>query len=136
MSFFAIGFIIFPVFQSWAGPPEPFVRWYPFNLDIELVWRGIFATYALLMLYTAFYGPTENNIGFVVYIGISGMFHSTVMLVMNLVEARNGNLNGNMEHLYGDIAGWYLVGLFSLIVCVASWKNMRLRVHDTQGLHD
>ncbi len=36
----AIGFMAFPVSQSWSGPPEPFVRWYPFVVNGELVWRG------------------------------------------------------------------------------------------------
>ena len=49
-------FIAFPVLNRWSGPPEPFVRWHPFGLDTELIWRGVFFSCAVGMLITA---PTQ-----------------------------------------------------------------------------
>lgn len=42
----AVLFLAFPVFQQWSGPPEPFVRWVPYSPAGELIWRGVFASYA------------------------------------------------------------------------------------------
>ncbi len=81
----AIAFFVFPVFQSWAGPPEAFVRWHPYNQNAELVWRGIFACYAFMMIWTATHNPGKN-LAFSLYLGISGGLHSTAMLIMNLVN--------------------------------------------------
>lgn len=114
ISLFAIGFIAFPVSQSWVRP-EPFVRWHPFSIDGELVWRGIFGSFALAMILTAFQ-PLRRHMVFTLNLFFSGFLHSSLMLVFNLVERSNGGRNGNSEHLYGDIVGWYFISLLSGLV--------------------
>lgn len=32
---------------------QRWVRWHPYNLDAELLWRGTFATFALALFFTA-----------------------------------------------------------------------------------
>jgi hypothetical protein len=112
----ATGFIAFPVARSWSGRPQDFVRWHPYSTSGELVWRGIFACYALGMYWTAIEGPGQRQRCFVRYLAVSGLLHATVMLIMNLSARGAGAANGNAEHLYGDIAGWYLVGVVSAVV--------------------
>jgi hypothetical protein len=112
----AVLFISFAVAQPWSGPPEKFVRWYPFNVDKELVWRGIFLSHALMMIWTALFQPHRYNFPFTVYLAISGTFHSTIMLILNLAERAVNGLNGNVEHIYGDVAGWYFVAFMNALV--------------------
>ena len=101
-----------------SGPPELFVRWHPYNSSLELVWRGIFATYAIMMIWSALHNPGKN-LAFIVYISISGGLHSTTMLIMNLISMKNGNY----EHLYGDIALWYIISFISSIICYIHWPR-------------
>lgn len=94
LAIIAIAFLAFPVAQPWEGPPEPFVRWHPYGEAGELVWRGIFAAYALCMLWAAAEGPLTKHLLFVVYLAVSGFVHATAMLAMCLAERASGGLNG------------------------------------------
>jgi hypothetical protein len=107
-------FIAFPVTQPWTGPVEPFVRWHPFSPQIENIWRGIFASFALAMIVAAT-GPGDRHRSFSLALGSSGILHGLVMAVDNLWSMKSGGPNGNIEHLYGDVAGWALIGLLGLI---------------------
>jgi hypothetical protein len=107
-----VGFFAFPVFQSWEGRPEPFVRWYNFTTNGELVWRGIFASYGL-GFFVCILDPFHRHILFIVYVAVSGFLHAGFMLIANLYSHAHGLPNGNREHLFGDIGGWFVVAFFS-----------------------
>lgn len=111
----AAGFFSFPVAQPWSGAPEPFVRWCPFTVPGELIWRGIFGTYAVTMLLTAIEGPAKHH-NYVLFLAVSGIVHAVIMLIMNLADRSAGLSNGNAEHLYGDVPGWFFIGLVAAMI--------------------
>ena len=111
---FASLFIAFPVLQSWSGPPELFVRWHPFSVPAELIWRGVFFSFAFGMLLTAF-DPSGRHSLFIVALVLSGYLHAAEMAADNLFSAHMGHRNGNHEHLYGDILGWFAIASFALL---------------------
>lgn len=113
-------FILFPVTKPWTGPVEPFVRWHPFSPEIETVWRGIFASFAVAMIVAA-WDPGRRHRPFLLALGLSGTCHGLFMGADNLIAAWAGTANGNLEHLYGDVAGWLAIGLISL----AYWRWRR-----------
>lgn len=117
----AVIFIAFPVTKPWTGPVEPFVRWHPFSPEIETVWRGIFASFAVAMAVAAL-DPGHRHRHFLLALGCSGICHAAFMAADNLLAAWYGRDNGNVEHLYGDVAGWLLIGLASL----AYWRARRI----------
>lgn len=41
--------------------------------------------------------------------------HATFMLIANLISREKGLPNGNPQHLYGDVLGWYLISIFSAL---------------------
>jgi hypothetical protein len=109
----ATAFVAFPVLQPWSGPPEPFVRWHPYFTDAELVWRAIFLAFAIGMVAAAS-DPFGRGKDFLLALGISGLFHASAMALDNLVSALRGGPNGNPEHAYGDVLGWFLIAAFAL----------------------
>lgn len=109
-----VGFLVFPVFQPWDGFVAPFVRWFAYTVDGELVWRGIFASYALGFFYCLL-DPFHLHVAYILYVAVSGFIHATFMLIANLISRVQGLPNGNSEHLYGDILGWYVIAAFSAI---------------------
>jgi hypothetical protein len=110
-------FILFPVLQPWSGPPEPFVRWHPFSLSGELIWRGIFLSFAFGMILTAF-DPLGRHRSFLVLLVLSGYLHSGEMAADNVLSAAMGGMNGNPEHLYGDVLGWFVIASISLLFLI------------------
>ena len=122
----AVLFIEFPVLQPWSGPPEPFVRWHPFSEHAEVVWRGIFLSFAAAMLLAAL-DPLGRHRFFLILLVTSGSLHAAEMAVDNLCAARMGGVNGNAEHLYGDVLGWFAIAAASLILLVA---DRRPRAHE------
>jgi hypothetical protein len=116
LSFFyvlwGIAFIAFPVFQSWDDPVAPFVRWFKFTESGELVWRGIFASYAISFLWCVF-DPFNRHRMYIGFVACSGFIHASFMLAASLYSRAHGLPNGNSEHLFGDIAGWFVISLFS-----------------------
>ena len=119
-------FILFPVSQPWSGPPEPFVRWHPFSQPGELVWRGVFLSFAFGMLLTAF-DPLGRHRSFLIVLVLSGYLHSGEMAVDNLLASRMDGMNCNPEHLYGDVLGWFAIASVSLLFLVFA----RRRAHQT-----
>jgi len=113
----ALLFIAFPVLQPWSGPPEPFVRWHPFSGPAELVWRGFFLSFAAGMVLAAF-DPLGRHRPFLVLLVVSGFLHAGEMAIDNLSSAGRGAMNGNPEHLYGDILGWFGIASVSLIFLI------------------
>jgi hypothetical protein len=113
----AVGFISAPVALSWDGRPAPYVRWYAYTVNGELLFRGTFATIAFGNLLAAT-EPQGRHAAYVLYVAAQGIIHATMMLVASLLAASAGHPNGNVEHLYGDIAGWYLISavLFSALL--------------------
>ena len=109
----AILFIVFPVLQPWSGPPEPFVRWHPFSPSGELIWRGVFLSFAFGMILTAF-DPFGKHRSFLVMLVFSGFLHSGEMAIDNLLSMRNSGMNANPEHLYGDVLGWFVIASVSV----------------------
>lgn len=49
---------------------------------------------------------------FVLFLCISGFIHATTMLFDNRLSKEG---NDNVEHLYGDILGWYLISIVSIV---------------------
>ncbi len=123
---FATLFVLFPVLQSWSGPPELFVRWHPFSLAAELIWRGLFLSFAFGMFVAAF-DPSGRHSLFLVALVLSGYLHSAEMTVDNLSSARLSHTNGNHQHLYGDILGWFAIASFALLFLALD--RMRGRLH-------
>ncbi|WIA22282.1 hypothetical protein OEZ85_004602 [Tetradesmus obliquus] len=70
--------------------------------------------------------PLGKHFVFVCYLGLSGCVHASVMLGMNLWQRAVGGPNGNAQHLYGDVAGWYAVGIASIIAAAASCRSQRV----------
>lgn len=124
---FAFAFIAFPVLQPWSGPPEAFVRWHPFGLGTELIWRGVFLSFAIGMLIAAF-DPARRHRLFIVALVLSGYLHSAEMALDNLTSAAMGSMNGNREHLYGDVLGWCTIASLSLVF-LASVRKRSLPKH-------
>ncbi len=118
----AILFVAFPVLQPWYGPPEPFVRWYPFSPAGELVWRGIFLSFSFGMMMTAL-DPFGRHRPFLIALVLSGYLHSGEMAVDHLLSVQMVGMNANPEHLYGDILGWFVIASVSLLFLLLSRKN-------------
>jgi hypothetical protein len=122
---FAILFILFPVLQPWSGPPEPFVRRHPFSLTGKLIWRGVFLSFALGMLLTAF-DPGGRHRPFIVLLVFSGYLQAGEMTADNLWSARMAGMNGNPEHPYGgDVLGWYVIASLALLFLILDRRNWR-----------
>jgi hypothetical protein len=116
-----IGFIAFPVARPWDGRVAPFVRWFAYTVSGELVWRGIFASYAL-GFFVCTLDPFNRHSVFVLYVAVSGFLHACFMLTANLYSYYHSPQlpNGNREHLFGDIAGWFVISLFSAAILLGS----------------
>ena len=130
-----IAFIVFPVSQSWGGFVEPFIRWITFTDSGELVWRGIFASYAL-GFFTCVLDPFNRHLLFILFVAVSGFLHASFMLAANLYSHAHGLPNGNREHLFGDIAGWFVVALFSAAILIGisfSIKAQSRSLNDQRG---
>lgn len=110
-----LAFVAGPVLAPWDPPAQAFVRWHPFSTNEELVWRMIFLGYALGFFWTVWNGPQRQR-SFLLLVGVSGVFHATEMLADNLVSASRNHVNGNPEHLYGDVAGWFVIALLALLM--------------------
>jgi hypothetical protein len=70
--------------QSWTGPPEPFVRWHPFVVNGELVWRGTFALYGMRVLFfsalSSYSFPQEVALLFIKSFNFSSSFSCVFFL--------------------------------------------------------
>ena len=76
------------------------------------------------MLWTGVEGPNKQR-PFVRFLCASGFVHATVMLVMSLSARAVGGLNGNTEHLYGDIPGWFLITIVAALFEWSCWRHAR-----------
>jgi hypothetical protein len=125
----AVGFLAFPVFQSWAGPPEPFVRWHPYSPRGELVFRGTFATFALGHLLALPDPAGARGAPYVAWFALQALLHASAMLAMSRAAATHGSVGGdanaNAEHLYGDVAGFY--GFCVALPALLAAAGVRLR---------
>jgi len=128
---FSIGLIAFPVSQPWSSSPEPFIRWHPYTIPGELVWRGIFFSYSSSIIYSCAEHPLGKHVVFVLYVGISCIIHSVVMLGMNINQKVKGQPNGNPEHLFSEIPGFFIVGILNLI---GVWYSCALAVPNDDDL--
>ena len=120
----AAAFVAFPVLQPWSGPPEPFVRWHPYSADAELVWRAIFLAFAVGMTAAA-RDPFGRSKDFLLALGFSGLLHASAMAIDNLVSALRGGPNGNPEHAYGDVLGWFSIAVFALAAVRMAGRGAR-----------
>jgi len=122
----AVGFLTFPVFQSWAGPPEPFVRWHPYSPRGELVFRGTFGTFAVGHLLALPDPAGARGAPYVALFALQALLHASAMLAMSrAASARGGDANANAEHLYGDVAGFY--GFAVVLPALLAAAGVRLR---------
>ncbi len=119
---FLLGPVLHPV---WNGPEQPFVRWHPFSAPGELVWRGIFFCFAIGMMITA-WDPLRRHRPFLLVLAWSGLFHATEMAADNRMSAAMQGMNGNHEHLYGDVLGWYVIaGLSAALLILSRGREAR-----------
>mmetsp|Transcript_24931 Transcript_24931/g.25148 ORF Transcript_24931/g.25148 Transcript_24931/m.25148 type:complete len:287 (+) Transcript_24931:97-957(+) len=127
-------FIYFMIWQPWSGDVESFIRWHPYSSKIEFVWRGIYGAYTLMLLWTILEDPVKHK-DFILFVGVSGLLHATVMLILNILADIGGYRNGNREHLYGDILVWYIISFVNL-VAFKSLYIKRLTANDYDDLED
>ena len=122
---FAIGFIAFPVAQPWDNPAR-YIRWHPYSVRAEVIWRGNFFVYAMHMLLTSLVGPRKCAIWpFVLFFGVSCALHGLVMMGMNVGEHLSSGLNGNLEHLYTEVVFFCLIGILSIGMGISGWRTQR-----------
>ncbi|CAK9079425.1 Lon protease homolog [Durusdinium trenchii] len=86
--------LIMPIFGPWERV-QKWVRWHPYNLDAELLWRGTFATFALAFFLTAANPKVNNSI--VAFFAAHGVCHSVSMFIDNRIFPMDGN--DNVEHI-------------------------------------
>ncbi|CAE7469296.1 unnamed protein product [Symbiodinium pilosum] len=107
--------LIMPIFGPWERV-QLWVRWFPYNEDAELLWRGTFATFAFAFFLTAA-NPKMNN-SIVAFFAAHGVFHSISMFIDNRLLPMDGN--DNVEHLL-EISIFMLIGLFHIFVGRIVW---------------
>jgi hypothetical protein len=76
---------------------------------------------------------------YIVLLVLSGYLHAGEMAVDNLLSARMGGMNGNLEHLCGDVLGWFLIASLALLFLILDRQGTRgavthLRVARPRGL--
>eukprot|EP00439_Symbiodinium_sp_Y106_P052939 s1021_g7.t1 len=103
-SIFPFG-LLMPIFAAW-DPVELWVRWRPYNIQAELLWRGTFATFALAFFLAAANPKVNNSI--VAFFAAHGICHSISMFVDNRIFPADGN--DNLEHLL-EISIFMVLGL-------------------------
>lgn len=108
-------FLLMPIFGPWEQV-QRWVRWHPYNLDAELLWRGTFATFALALFFTAA-NPRVNN-SIVAFFAAHGVCHSVSMFIDNRLLPSDGN--DNVEHLL-EISIFMAIGLFHFFVGRVVW---------------
>lgn len=97
-----------PVFAPWDGPVQPFVRWHPFSEAGEALFRGTFLTFAVGCAAAAAQRTLADAASFAVSFTTQCFVHATTMLVLSRTT---GPKNTNFEHLPGNIACFYAIGL-------------------------
>ncbi len=85
------------------------------------------------MLWAGVEGPHIKHRSFVRFLCASGFVHATVMLIMSLGARAVGGLNGNIEHLYGDIPGWFLIAFAAGLLEWSWWRHARDFQNDMVG---
>jgi hypothetical protein len=111
LTIFAIGLLAVPAFLPWDGPPEPFIRWHAYSVDGELLWRGTFVSFAVGNLTAAvLQDPAGLGASYTLFFIFQCILHATVMLVDNRVAAVADGPNGNPEHIWSEIPGFYFIG--------------------------
>eukprot|EP00435_Cladocopium_sp_Y103_P037908 s1893_g10.t1 len=108
-------FLLMPIFGTWEQV-QRWVRWHPYNLDAELLWRGTFATFALALFFTAANPKVNNSI--VAFFAAHGVCHSVSMFIDNRLLPTDGN--DNVEHLL-EISIFMAIGLFHFFVGREVW---------------
>lgn len=108
-------FLLMPIFGSWEQA-QRWVRWHPYNLDAELLWRGTFATFALALFFTAANPKVNNSI--VAFFAAHCVCHSVSMFIDNRLLPADGN--DNVEHLL-EISIFMAIGLFHFFVGRVVW---------------
>ncbi|CAJ1334776.1 unnamed protein product [Effrenium voratum] len=104
-----------PVFLDWEEV-QTWVRWHPYNVHAELLWRGTFATFAVALFLTAANPKVNNSI--VAFFAAHGVCHSVSMFIDNRIFPRDGN--DNVEHLL-EISIFMVIGVFHIFVGRAVW---------------
>ena len=104
LSGFACLLIFAPVFQPWDRVQD-YVRWYPLNLEHELLFRGVFATFAIFYLLSCFTRYSYYR-SFLLFQIVVNFIHPITMMA-DLAKSTQGN--GNVEHLYGGIICYLLI---------------------------
>ncbi|CAE7600035.1 unnamed protein product, partial [Symbiodinium sp. KB8] len=108
-SLFPFG-LLMPIFGPWERV-QLWVRWRPYNVEAELLWRGTFATFFLSFFFTAA-NPKVNN-AIVAFFAAHGICHSISMFFDNRITPTYGNENA--EHLL-EISLFMVLGLGHCLV--------------------
>ncbi|CAE7904878.1 unnamed protein product [Symbiodinium microadriaticum] len=113
-SIFPFG-LVMPIFGPWDSV-ELWVRWRPYNIQAELLWRGTFATFFLAFFLAAANPKVCNSI--VAFFAWHGICHSISMFVDNRILPADGN--DNLEHLL-EISVFMVLGLTNCLVGTKVW---------------
>lgn len=118
---YTVVFSIFPfgLVMPILGPcdsVELWVRWRPYNIQAELLWRGTFATFFLAFFLAAANPKVCNSI--VAFFAWHGICHSISMFVDNRILPADGN--DNLEHLL-EISVFMVLGLTNCFVGTKVW---------------
>mmetsp|Transcript_33599 Transcript_33599/g.78794 ORF Transcript_33599/g.78794 Transcript_33599/m.78794 type:complete len:106 (-) Transcript_33599:226-543(-) len=95
---------------------QKFVRWHPYNVDEEMIWRGNFFCFAVALLFIGL--SPKRHASVLVFFAFHFPAHSLVMLIDNL---RNLDGNGNPEHA-GEVIIFMLGGISCVMGLVGLWK--------------
>jgi hypothetical protein len=77
--FFSAGFTVATV-MPWGPPVQPFVRWYNFSQDGELLWRGTFCNFVVWNLATALRDPVGQESSYIAFMSAQGILHGLTMV--------------------------------------------------------
>eukprot|EP00808_Paulinella_micropora_P005522 g24523.t1 len=119
-----LGLLAGPITQDWSDPNiEPYVRWHPYSVDHELIWRLTFLAFALAFAVIA--NMPLSSVALCVFFGAHCVMHGLVMLIDNAI---NLDGNGNPEHRV-EITVFLLLGVFfSVYAYTLSKEAMQLYV--------
>jgi hypothetical protein len=96
-----------PVLADWT-PVQEFIRWHPYNIDTELIWRGIFLSFIGGLFYAA--TNLKRHLFIVIFFICHGAMHGLVMLIDNRLGLDG---NGDSRHFI-EIGAFLFVSLLSL----------------------
>eukprot|EP00913_Durusdinium_trenchii_P012838 g12054.t1 len=125
--------LIMPIFGPWERV-QKWVRWHPYNLDAELLWRGTFATFALAFFLTAANPKVNNSI--VAFFAAHGVCHSVSMFIDNRIFPMDGNDNEHSSEDSAFIEKSQFESCKEKVLAMCETDCMHLRDQDLNAIFD